>query len=876
MTAPATATTVVLLVDAPALLAYAYRSVPLSASTTASGQPTNAVSGFLTTISDILVAEVPTHVAVVFDGAGLGRRAEIVPGYRAHHTPPELAQQEPVLRDLLHTMQIRVLDAPAGLEAGDLIASLAAGTDAPVVIVSADDRMLQCATSTATVISPAPGRRPDRLTPRTIQARHGVTLQTYVDYLALRGDRRRGLMPVPGVGDRTAAAWLAEAGTLDTLLARLDNRSRASTMLRAHAAKVATYRTVLRFATDVTVPQLDELTIPRLTDRTGIQQRLNDLQLPGLATQILTALGAPAPHAAPAQPISPGDVATWLSDHARGRGRHALALTGDQNNIATVAITTPAGAIGYFDLTDTTADDRAAFGTWLADPAAAKAVHDTKAMIHALRPHGWHLAGVDIDVALAGYLLHPGGRDFTLTTLATRHLTGDAFLTHLGEVGTLFAGNGDPAAVADAALIAQLADTLSAELAHAGMARLHTGVELPTAATLAAIEHRGVAVDAEQLAALRDEFTATADAAAVSATEILGHPVNIGSTQQLQKALFEDLGLPRTRRIKSGYSTAAEELTRLLKNTGHPFLQQLLDYRSAAKLASMIDGLLKHVAADGRIHTTLQQTTVETGRLSSEAPNLQNIPIRTDDGARIREAFVPGTGYDLVLAADYSQIEMRIMAHASGDRHLIDAFTSGEDMHRYVASLVFGVPVSEVTQELRRRVKAISYGLAYGQSVRGLATELGLPLAEARDHYNAYFARFGRVRDYLDGLVEKARRTGYTETLLGRRRYLPDLNSSNPQTVEAAERAALNAPIQGTAADIIKLAMTRIDTALADAGLRARMVLQVHDELLFELPADEEPALAAIVEQIMPAVVELAVPLDVSIGTGCSWAQAHR
>lgn len=361
-----------------------------------------------------------------------------------------------------------------------------------------------------------------------------------------------------------------------------------------------------------------------------------------------------------------------------------------------MAITSPAGATGYLDITAATADDRAALEAWLADATVSKAVHDQKSSIHALRRHHWELAGVSIDIALAGYLLDPSGRDFTLSTLSTRHLTGPR--AQPADAGTLFADNGQPPTAAEAKRVAELADVLSAELVRSGMDQLHRDIELPTAATLAAIEQRGVAVDNHHLNALRDEFAATTETAAAAAADILGRPINLGSTQQLQKALFDDLALPRTRRIKSGFSTAADELARLLNSTGHPFVQHVLDYRSAITLVSTIESLRKHITADGRIHTTLQQMTVETGRLSSTAPNLQNIPIRTHNGARIREAFVPGAGYDLMLTADYKQIEMRIMAHASGDRHLIDAFASGDDMHRYVASLVFGVPTDEVTQ----------------------------------------------------------------------------------------------------------------------------------------------------------------------------------
>ena len=876
MSAPATTSAAVLLIDAPALIAHAYRSVPPTPGAT--GAPTNAVSGFLTTLLDVLAGERPEQITVVFDGAGPGVRAQTVPSYRAHHTPPELAGQIPVLRELLGALQIPVIQAPIGREAGDLIASIAAWSEKPVAIVSTDERILQCVTETTTVLCPAPGRGPDRLTPEAIRARHGVSAAAFVDYLTLRGDRRRGLLPVPGVGDRTAAAWLAEAGSLDTLLGRLDDRSRISRILGPHAATVTTRRSVMRFATDLPAPAPEDMTIPTLTDRVGIAQQFEDLQMPGLAATALAVLGGPEPGETPTHHIGPGQLPEWLHEHASGPGRHALAVLGDPHEILGVAISTPSGATGYLEPDSATEADRTAFGAWLADPDVHLAVHDSKALIHAVRGPGWAPAGIDLDIALAGYLLDPAEGDYSLTALAARYLRiGPHSAGALEDPGTLFAtpaASAEPASARAARLIARLAEVLVAELARVGMSRLHTEIELPTAAVLAAIEDRGVAADTAQLTTLRTEFTGLADAATDAAAAVLGRPINLGSTPQLQKALFEDLALPRTRRIKSGYSTAADELTRLLQATAHPFVQHLLDFRTAAKLASIAESLLTHVGADGRLHSTLAQTVV-TGRLSSASPNLQNIPIRTAAGARIREGVVPGDGYNLLLTADYSQIEMRIMAHASGDRHLIDAFTAGEDMHSYVASVAFGTSLAEVTPELRRRAKAISYGLAYGQSVRGLATELAIPLAEASDHYAEYFERFGRVRTYLDGLVEQARNTGYTETLFGRRRYLPALTSSNPREIAAAERAALNAPIQGTAADIIKLAMIRIDTAITTAGLRARMILQIHDELLFELPAEELPALTEIVHAIMPTVVELALPLEVSVGTGINWARAH-
>ena len=343
-----------------------------------------------------------------------------------------------------------------------------------------------------------------------------------------------------------------------------------------------------------------------------------------------------------------------------------------------------------------------------------------------------------------------------------------------------------------------------------------------------------------------------------------------------QVVLFDELGMPKTKRTKTGYTTDAEALQGLYEKTEHPFLQHLLEHRDATRLKTTVDGLVKSIAADGRIHTTLNQTIAATGRLSSTDPNLQNIPIRTEEGRRIREVFVVGSGYAQLMTADYSQIEMRIMAHLSGDAGLIEAFNTGEDLHNYVASRAFGVPIGEVDQELRRRVKAMSYGLAYGLSAYGLAQQLRISTEEAREQMEAYFARFGRVRDYLREVVDQARKDGYTSTILGRRRYLPDLSSDNRQRREMAERMALNAPIQGSAADIIKVAMLGVHRALEAAQLRSRMLLQVHDELIIELAEGERAEVERIVREQMGSAHPLDVPLEVSVGVGGSWdAAAH-
>jgi DNA polymerase-1 len=390
------------------------------------------------------------------------------------------------------------------------------------------------------------------------------------------------------------------------------------------------------------------------------------------------------------------------------------------------------------------------------------------------------------------------------------------------------------------------------------------------------MEQAGIAADTEYLSELESHFAAEVKAAAHAAYEVVGREFNLGSPKQLQEILFNELGLPKTKKIKTGYTTDADSLQWLFAQTQHPLLEHLLRHRDVARLKSTVDGLLKSVSDDGRIHTTFNQTVAATGRLSSTDPNLQNIPIRTQEGRRIRRAFVVGPEFESLLSADYSQIEMRIMAHLSKDQALIDAFNSGFDFHAATASSVFGVPIDQVAPDQRRKIKAMNYGLAYGLSPFGLAQQLNITPAEASVLMEEYFGRFGGVRDYLHSLVDQARRDGYTETVLGRRRYLPDLNSDNRQRREMSERMALNAPIQGSAADIIKVAMLHVDAALRKSGLRSRMLLQVHDELVFEVAAGERESLEELVRTQMGAAYPLDVPLEVSVGVGRDWDDADH
>jgi DNA polymerase-1 len=506
--------------------------------------------------------------------------------------------------------------------------------------------------------------------------------------------------------------------------------------------------------------------------------------------------------------------------------------------------------------------------------------------MHALAARGLGLAGVTSDTALAAYLALPGQRTFDLADLALRKLgkeLGSSGEEASGQLALDLTGeqSEDEAAMAAATALvwqakatAELAAALDTELEGRGATRLLHEVELPLVDVLARMERAGIAADTDHFAAMSATLGGEVKAAEQGAYALIGHEFNLGSPKQLQEILFTELGLPKTKRIKTGYTTDSEALTGLLAQTGHPVLEHLLRHRDVAKLKSIVDSLIPMADEDGRIHTTYNQTIAATGRLSSTDPNLQNIPIRTEEGRRIRRGFIVGPAYECLLTADYSQIELRIMAHLSGDEALKEAFGSGHDFHAATASRVFGLPPEEVTGDLRNRIKVMNYGLAYGLSAYGLSQGLRVTPDEARALMDGYFEQFGGVRDYLYEVVAQARMDGYTETILGRRRYLPDLTSDNRQRREMAERMALNAPIQGSAADIIKVAMLEVDRALRDEAAGSRMLLQVHDELVFEVAAGELEDLRALVAARMCGAFELSVPLEVSFGTGRSWEEA--
>jgi DNA polymerase-1 len=721
-----------------------------------------------------------------------------------------------------------------------------------------------------------------------VTAKYGLSPAQYPDFAALRGDPSDNLPSIPGVGEKTAAKWVREYGTLANLADRVDEvAGKAGAALREHLASVLRNRRLTELARDVPLDVGPHDLHLGQWDREQVHQLFDTLQFRVLRERLYQTLQAVEPEAdqgfeVSGRALDPGDVAGWLAEHAAGAGRVGLAFSGSWGRgtgvLSGVALAAADGHGAFADPTQLTAEDEAALAVWFADADRPKAGHDVKGAMLAMAERGWGLAGVTSDTALAAYLALPGQRTFDLGDLALRYLRRELRAEDSGDGQlSLDASTEEYAAqalVVRARAVVDLADALDADLERRGGTRLLREVELPLTGLLAQMERTGIAADGEHLARLEAEFAGQVKQVTEDAYASVGHEFNLGSPKQLQQVLFDELKLPKTKRIKTGYTTDADALQWLSLQSDHPVIGHLLRHRDVSRLKTVVDSLIPMVDENGRIHTTFNQMIAATGRLSSTDPNLQNIPIRTEEGRRIRQAFVVGTGYESLMTADYSQIEMRIMAHLSGDEGLCTAFASGEDLHTWVASQVYELPTGRVDGELRRRIKAMGYGLAYGLSAYGLAQQLGIVPDEARELMNAYFERFGGVRDYLRNVVDQARRDGYTETILGRRRYLPDLTSDNTQRRQMAERMALNAPIQGSAADIIKIAMLNVERALRDAGLRSRLLLQVHDELVLEIAPGERDDVDRLVRAEMGGAYPLSVPLDVSIGVGRTWDDA--
>lgn len=881
----------------------AYFALPVDKFATTTGEPTNAVHGFISMLATLLRVEEPTHVAVAFDAGSTTFRTVRFPQYKGTRdaTPEQFKGQVPLIKEVLTSMRIPFLEKDM-FEADDILATLSSQADAlgmEVLVCSGDRDSLQFVNENVTVLYPVKGvSELARMTPDAVQVKYGVAPHQYPDLAALVGETSDNIPGVPGVGPKTAAKWINQFGGLEEILTHADEiGGKAGESLRAHLDQVRLNRELNHLLTDIELPFGPDDLRAQPWDREAMNAVFDALQFRTLRERLFAMHPAgqdseqEAAQAAPeveVVPLAPGVLAQWLdarADQTLGldvAGR-AVPAGGDAWAFAIADGADGAGSAIALDFADLTAADDVVLGTWLADATRRKVAHGGKATWHELAARGYDLRGIVFDTELAAYLCFPDQRGYDLGELVERHLGHElrALETDAGDQGSfdLSVGEGNQDSEANrlavrAAALTDLAEVLGGELKDREAADLLATLELPLSEVLAQVERRGIAMDVDYLRDLEKHFSEIVAEAARSAYEVIGREVNLGSPKQLQEVLFDQLAMPKTKKIKTGYTTDAAALADLFAKTEHPFLEFLLAHRDATRLRQTVEGLLKAVADDGRIHTTFQQTIAATGRLSSTEPNLQNIPIRTEAGRRIRRAFVVGDGFETLLTADYSQIEMRIMAHLSGDTALIEAFRSGEDLHSYVGSRVFGVPTTEVTSAQRSKIKAMSYGLAYGLSSFGLSKQLGIEVGEAAKLMDDYFERFGGVRTYLTGVVDEARATGYTATIMGRRRYLPDLTSDNRQRREMAERMALNAPIQGSAADIIKVAMLGVEREIAERGLRSRLLLQIHDELVLEVGAGELTELEALVREQMGSAADLLVPLDVSVGVGASWHDA--
>jgi DNA polymerase I len=890
-----------LLLDGHSLAYRAFFALPVENFQTTMGIPTNAVYGFLSMLINQLRDEKPTHVGVAFDVSRRTFRNEAYADYKAgrSESPADFRGQVSLIQEVLDALRIKWFGVE-GYEADDVIATLAARAreqGMEVLIGTGDRDAIQLVSEHVTVLYPRRGvSELIRFTPAEVMERYGLTPAQYPDFAALRGDPSDNLPSMPGVGEKTAAKWVRDFGSLGALVERVDEvKGKAGETLRAHLAAVLRNRQLTELVRDVDVPLAPEDLRLGQWDRDEVNKLFDTLQFRVLRERLFQELSAPEPEAesgfeVTGSVLGPDEVPGWLIEHGRSGRRVGISLRGTWGRgtgvVSGLGLAVEGGdpdEAAYLDAEALTDVDERALVEWLGDASVPKATHDLKGALLALHARGWDVAGVTSDTALAAYLALPGQRTFDLGDLVLRYLRRDLRAEGEPDTGQLTLDGGEEEA--DAAVgqeqavraraIADLARALDDDLDRRGATVLLQEVELPLTRVLSDMERTGIGADLDYLVGLQAEFAAQVKAVEQEAYAAVGREFNLGSPKQLQAILFDELKLPKTKRIKSGYTTDADALVWLSEQAPDvPLLGALLRHRDVSRLKTVVDSLIPMVDDHGRIHTTFNQVIAATGRLSSQDPNLQNIPIRTAEGRRIRRAFVVGDGFESLMTADYSQIEMRIMATLSEDAGLIEAFESGEDLHTFVASRAHNLPPEAVDPELRRRIKAMSYGLAYGLSAYGLAQQLRIHPDEAREQMDAYFQRFGGVRDYLRHVVDQARRDGYTETILGRRRYLPDLTSDNRQRREMAERMALNAPIQGSAADIIKVAMLEVHRRLAERRLRSRLLLQVHDELVLEVAPGERDAVEELVRAEMGGAYRLAVPLDVSVGVGRTWDDA--
>jgi DNA polymerase-1 len=883
-----------LIIDGHSLAFRAFYALPVDSFVNREGQHTNAIHGFIAMLINLLKAEKPTHLAVAFDISRFSFRTREYPEYKGTRgeTPVEFIGQIPLLEEALKAMGIPTV-SKEDYEADDILATLAregAEQGFHVYVVSGDRDAIQMINDDVTLLYPnARGvselKRYDR---DTVFERYGIEPHQYPDIAALVGETSDNLIGIDKVGEKTAVKWIVQYGGLDGVLEHADEiKGVVGEKLREQKDRAIRNRKLNHLLTDVDLPfgpgdlerqPIDEAAVRAVFDKLQFKTLLERvLKLAGEDGQLTESDGTALPVATveetavpPVRTMVDEELAKWL-DTQSVHGTVALGLRVETLDGKVTALGIASSTDSALVPWEADRPDYVALENWLASDSP-KYLQGSKQQLKALRRSGLDLGGIAFDTSLAAWLLKPAGKTDDLASQVYDFL-GETLPQ--GDPNQLVPDTDAVSIATEAWYVLRVTEYLAERLQQTDR-RVLDEIELPLVPVLATMELDGITVSRQILTRLSGELTnVSADLASRAYAEI-GREVNLGSPKQLQQVLFEELGMPKTRANKTGFSTDAASLTDLQEQAPHPFLDLLLKHRDATKLKQIVETLEKAVDDGGRVHTTYDQTGTSTGRISSNDPNLQNIPVKTSVGREIRSAFEKGEGFTTLLTADYSQIEMRIMAHLSGDEGLITAFNEGEDLHRFVGSTVFGVEPADVTPLMRTKVKAMSYGLAYGLSAFGLSKQLRIESSEARKLMTDYFDRFGAVRDYLRNVVEQAKVDGYTETIFGRRRPFGDLNSSNRVLRENAERAALNAPIQGSAADILKIAMLGVATDLRDRGLDSRLLLQVHDELVFEVAGDELEALTAIVRDRMGRAAELRVPLEVQIGTGPNWdAAAH-
>ncbi len=866
------------LLDGHSLAYRAFYALPSDLQTPA-GQVTNAVFGFTSMLIKLLGEEHPDALAVAWDTPERTFRSERYPEYKANRqTAPDLFRsQVPLIKEVAEALHIRQFEVP-GVEADDVIATIAdraAGEGWDVLVVTGDRDAFQLIDRSVKVLYTRRGISDTIVADASyVEQRYGIRPERYPDYAALRGDTSDNLPGVPGVGEKTATRLLQEHGTLEGIFAALDDQTpKLRENLDAARDQVFLNRelTVLRRDVEVDAEPGELLAEP--WDPAEVRKLFDALAFRTLWER-LNDVGGGAD--APAGEVIDVEVGTETDPgRVAALGATPMTLEGvwEAGELAGLMVAedgdtarfVPADALGHLAAS-------------LADPAVPKAAHDAKPLVRALLADGLDVRGLAFDSALAAYVVNPAERAPDLSVLAARILgleveppPEDADEGAQATLDFTDAGPDLDAAGRRVLAVARLQAPLIEQIAARGGTALYDDIELPLVRVLAKMEHAGIGIDAGYLAALGDDLRTRLEDCERDIHEAAGGPFNVNSTLQLREVLYERLELPVLKKTPKGApSTDASVLAKLVD--GHPVVARLLEYREMEKLRSTyVDGFLPLIGLDGRIHARFNQTAAATGRLSSEAPNLQNIPVRSEEGRTIRRAFVPRPGWRFV-AADYSQIELRILAHMSEDAGLLEAFAGDADVHRATAARVFGVQPAEVSPEMRRRAKVINFGLLYGMEAYGLAQRLEISRDEAREHMDAYFARFPSVKAFMEGIVAAARSSGYTTTLLGRRRYLPELMSTNFRDRQMGERMALNAPIQGSAADVIKKAMVELDGRLEAAGAATTMLVQVHDELVFETPESEVHEAIEMIRQVMEGVVELKVPLRVDVATGKDWA----